>query len=54
MPAPMKPAPTMPTVFRSLAGTFFGRRAPLLSSCMETKSERIIIAASVVCRTSVK
>ena len=46
MPAPMKPAPRMPTFLICAGGTFAGRRAPLLSSCIETNSERIIAAAS--------
>ena len=54
MPAPMKPAPSTPTFLKSVCGTPDGRRAPLLSSCSETNSERIIIAASVDCSTSVK
>jgi hypothetical protein len=43
----MKPAPTTPTFLRLLAGTSLGRRAPLLSSPMETNSVRIIAAASL-------
>ncbi len=46
MPAPMKPAPSTPIFWILLAGAWAGRRAPLLSSCMETNSERIIAAAS--------
>ena len=46
MPAPMKPAPSTPIFLIGFAGTSAGRRAPLLSSCMETNSERIIAAAS--------
>ena len=46
MPAPMKPAPMMPIFLSVVGGTSAGRRAPLLSSCIETNSERIIAAAS--------
>src|SRR5471030_2980176 len=46
MPAPMKPAPIMPILRSFVAGTSAGRRAPLLSSPIETNSERIIAAAS--------
>jgi hypothetical protein len=35
-----------PTLASLLGGIWAGRRAPLLSSCIETKSERIIAAAS--------
>jgi hypothetical protein len=43
----MKPAPITPTRRRFVAGTSFGRRAPLFSSPMEMNSVRIIAAASV-------
>ena len=46
MPAPMKPAPTTPIFFKVVGGSFGGRRAPLLRSCIDTNSERIIAAAS--------
>ena len=46
MPAPMKPAPITPIFLKAVAGSAAGRRAPLLSSCMETNSERIMLAAS--------
>ena len=46
MPAPMKPAPSTPILRSRVAGTSAGRRAPLLSSPIETNSERIIAAAS--------
>ena len=54
MPAPMKPAPRMPTFLIDVAGTFAGRRAPLFSSCIDTNSERIIAAASGERRILVK
>ena len=41
----MKPAPRTPIFFSVVAGTPFGRRAPLFSSCVETNSVRIIAAA---------
>ena len=46
MLAPMKPAPMMPTRLRFDGGTAAGRRMPLLISCSDTNSVRIIAAAS--------
>jgi hypothetical protein len=46
MLAPMKPAPSTPTFLSVVGGTSLGRRAPLLSSCIDTNSERIMLAAS--------
>ena len=54
MPAPMKPAPMIATFLIGSAGTAAGRRASLFSSCMEMNSERIIAAASLLCRTFAK
>jgi len=42
----MKPAPTIPMVFKLVVGTVFGRRAPLLSSRVDTNKVRIMAAAS--------
>ncbi len=50
----MKPAPMMPTFLICTCGTLAGRRAPLLRSCRETNSERIIAAASGERSTLVK
>ena len=46
MPAPMNPAPMMPTFRIDVGATSAGRRASLFSSWSETNSERIIAAAS--------
>ena len=54
MPAPMKPAPITAILPIGRAATAAGRRASLFSSCSEMKSERIIAAASLVCRTFAK
>ncbi len=50
----MKPAPSTPIFEIFEAGTSAGRRASLFSSCIETKSERIMALASLVCRTWAK
>jgi hypothetical protein len=50
----MKPAPMMASFFTLVAGTFAGRRAPLLSSCIDRNRLRIIAAASLLRRIWVK
>jgi hypothetical protein len=50
----MKPAPIMASFFTLVGGTPAGRRAPLFSSCIDRKSERIIAAASLERRICVK
>ena len=50
----MKPAPITAIFFTLVAGTSFGRRAPLFSSCIDRNRLRIIAAASFERSTEVK
>ena len=45
MPAPIMPAPSMPSFCVFIGGMPSGRRAPFSAACFDTNSERIMLPA---------